>query len=157
MFENLPQHLKDLAESFVPYKEQHELNYSNVIDDIVHRGYFVNKCTGLPKEKGVHCSNMYRFCKNTHSFKRIVAFGGTPIKSTRKFRTKKALLFSKTDFEEIIGYPAEFHFKNHVRYDCPCRTAVFETDKNGILRCKNKIFDFFKLKVYVKVFIYIVN
>lgn len=157
MFENLSQDLKDLAESFVPYREQHELSYANVLDDIVHRGFFVNKCTDLPKERGVHCSNIYRFCKNTHSFKRIVAFGDTTIKRTRKFRTRKALLITKTDFEEIIGHPAEFHFKNHERYDCPCRKAVFESDKDHILRCKNKILDLFKLKVYVRLFIYIVN
>ena len=156
MFESLPQHLKDLAESFVPYREQHELTYADSLDDIVHRGYFINKCTNLPKEKGIRCYNMYRFCKNTHSLKRIVAFGGTPVKSTRKSRNKKVLLFTETDFEEIVGNPIEFHFKNHVTYDCPCRKAVFQTDKNDIFRFKNKIFDFLRLKVYIKVFIYVI-
>lgn len=156
MFENLSQDLKDLAESFVPYQEIHGFSYAKVLDDITHRGYFTNKCTNTPIEKNVPCSNMYRFCRDTLSLKRIVAFGGTT-QSTRRFRTRKTLLLTKTDFEEITGFASEYHFKNHSMYDCPCRRAVFKADKNNILICKNKILGLFKLKMYVKLFIYIVN
>jgi len=156
MFENLSQDLKDLSESFIPYQEIHSLVYSEVLGDIKHRGYFTNKCLNLPSEKGVHCSNIFRLCKHSRNFKRIVGFGYTHVNQSKCKHNRKIILLTRKDFEEVVGRTPEYHFKNHTIHNCQCRKAGLRTDKNNILRYKNKLLDIFRLKVYIRAFIYIV-